>query len=372
MGYPTGMARPERGPQVREVGHGLQDRVEFTLAQPPAQSRFGLDQRLEFGHGVQVGEDLTGCAAEQVHQPGIEVRALPGPGHFDGSFGAACPMEHLDGVSEVEQPHQTRDVLTPDTVGDSLGIPAREDLPERVAHLGGEAEPSGQLSGGQAVQHQALFHRPASGQDQIGGQAKPVQERCPGPGMAECQPHQRQPGEIDAVTVAAERDVVAEPGRHFRGVGHAARPGQHHHVVQGHSRLSLQAQSLPQPYRNQPRPQYVLHWLAEPQIGGQRESGHDLSQPEPRVLITCFHTDHARRRTPRLDRVTGRNRPRLPVRQTRPFANAVLLQPPYRRDTPLTEAPAHSGAVGQARPGGNGDGVSGSAQSWVSARGNSR
>jgi hypothetical protein len=81
---------PERGPQVREVGHGLQSRVEFTLAQLAAQSRLGVDQRLEFGHGVQVGEDLMSCAAEQVHQLGIELRAPPGPGHFDGSFGAAA------------------------------------------------------------------------------------------------------------------------------------------------------------------------------------------------------------------------------------------------------------------------------------------
>ena len=118
MRYPTGMTRPERRPQVREVGHGLQNRVEFTLAQLAVQSRLGLYQRLEFGHGIQVGEDLTGCAAEQVHQPGIEVRAPPGPGHFDGSFGAARPMEHLDGVSKVKQPHRTRDILTTYTVGD--------------------------------------------------------------------------------------------------------------------------------------------------------------------------------------------------------------------------------------------------------------
>ena len=307
------MTRPERRPQVGEVGHGLQSRVEFTLAQLAAQSRLGLDQRLEFGHGVQVGEDLTGGAAEQVHQPRVELRAPPGPGHLDGSFDAPRPVEHLDDVGEVEQPHRTRDVLAPDTVGDSLGVPAREDLPERVAHLGGQAEPSGHLSCGQAVRHQALFHRPSPGQDQIGSQAKPVQERRPGPGVAEGQAHQRQPGQIDAVTVAAERDVVAEPGRHFRGVGHAARPGQHHHVVQRHPRLRLQAQSLPEPDRDQPRAQHVLHRLAQPQIGRQREGGHDLSQPEPRILITRVHTAHARR-TPRLDQVTVQNHPRLPDR----------------------------------------------------------
>ena len=117
-----------------------------------------------------------------------------------------------NGVGQVEQPHRTRDVLTPDTGGNSLGIPAREDLPERVAHLGGEAEPSGQLSCGQAVRHQAPFHRPASSQDQIGGQAKPVQERCPGPGMAS----------LNQVTA---RNHLRLPVQRTRRSGHVASPG---------------------------------------------------------------------------------------------------------------------------------------------------
>jgi hypothetical protein len=78
-------------------------------------------------------------------------------------------VEHLDGVGEVEQPHRTRDLLTPNAVGDSLGVLAREDLPQRIAHLRGEPEPPCHLSSGQAVCHQPSFHRPASSQDQIGG-----------------------------------------------------------------------------------------------------------------------------------------------------------------------------------------------------------
>jgi hypothetical protein len=57
----------------------------------------------------------------------------------------------LNGVSQVEQPHRPRDLLTPDALRDSLGVPPREDLPQRIAYPGGKAEPAGQLSGAEAM-----------------------------------------------------------------------------------------------------------------------------------------------------------------------------------------------------------------------------
>ena len=222
--------------------------------------------------------------------------APPGPGHLDSGVDAARPVEHLDGVSQMEQPHRTRDLVAPNAVGYSLGVPAREDLPERIAHLGRQPEPPGHLRRGQAVRHEPPLHRPASGQDQIGGQAEPVQEGGPRPGMAQREPHQGQASEIDTITVAPEGDVIAKPGRHFRGVGHTAHPRQHHHVIKRYPRLGSQVQAFPKPYRNQPGPQYVLHRLAQPQVGCQRERGHQLRQPQPRILITRLHAAHARRR----------------------------------------------------------------------------
>jgi hypothetical protein len=185
LGHSTGVTCPGRGPQIGEVGHRLQSRVEFTLAQVAAQSRFGLDQRRALGDGVHVCEHIAGRPAEQVDHLGAEVLAPPGPGHLDGCIDAARPVEHLDGVGEVEQPHRPRDLLTAQAVGHSRGLPAREDLPQRIAHFGGEPKPVSHLRRGQAVRHQPPLHRPASGQDQIGGQAKPVQEWGSGPGVAE-------------------------------------------------------------------------------------------------------------------------------------------------------------------------------------------
>jgi len=34
----------------------------------------------------------------------------------------------------------------------------------------------------------------------------------------------------------------------------------------------------------------VLHRLAQPQVGGQREGGQQLSQPQPRIPVTVLHT----------------------------------------------------------------------------------
>ena len=226
LGYRSGVTRPGRGSQIGEVGHHLQSRVEFPLAQLAAEPRFGLDQRRALGYGVHVREHLRCCPAEQVDHLRVEVLAPPGPGHLDGGVDAARPVEHLDGIGEVEQPHRPRDLLAPNAVGHSLGVPARENLPKRIAHLGGEAEPPGHLRRGQAVRHQSPLHRPAPGQDQIGGQAKPVQERGPRPGVTQRESDQGQPSQIDTVTVGPEGDVIAEPGRHLRGVGHTARPRQ--------------------------------------------------------------------------------------------------------------------------------------------------
>ncbi len=98
----AGMTCPGRGPQVGEVGHRFQGRVECMLAQRAAQTRLGLDQRLELGHGVQVGEDGRCFLAEQVHQPRLKMRAPAGSGHLDGGFNATRPVEHLNGVGQVE------------------------------------------------------------------------------------------------------------------------------------------------------------------------------------------------------------------------------------------------------------------------------
>jgi len=108
------------------------------LAQMLAQSRLGPDQCLEFDHSVHVGEHIAGRPAKQLHDLGIEMRAPAGPGYLDGGV-------------EVEQPYRPRDLLTSDSFWDPLGVPAREDLPERIAHLSGKTEPPGQLGRGQAM-----------------------------------------------------------------------------------------------------------------------------------------------------------------------------------------------------------------------------
>ena len=66
-------------------------------------------------------------------------------------------------------------------------------------------------------------------------------------------------------------------------------------VVQRHPRSAPEAEALAQPRGDQPGPQHVLHRLAHAQVGRQRERGHELGQPHPRILITRVHSDHGKR-----------------------------------------------------------------------------
>ncbi len=80
-------------------------------------------------------EHLRGSRAEQVYYLRIEVLASARPGNLDGRVYAASPVVHLDGVGQVEQPHRPGDLFTANPVRDTLGVPAREDLSERIAHI---------------------------------------------------------------------------------------------------------------------------------------------------------------------------------------------------------------------------------------------
>jgi hypothetical protein len=40
---------------------------------------------------------------------------------------------------------------------------------------------------------------------------------------------------------------------------------------------------------DKPRPQDMLHWLAQAQVQGQRERGNEFRQPETRVALAHLH-----------------------------------------------------------------------------------
>jgi len=85
------------------------------------------------------------------------------------------------------------------------------------------------------VRHEAALDPLAAGGHEGRRQPQPVQTSASGTGIPE---HERQPwqtGQLRVVTVAPERDVIAEPPRHLRRVGYPAHPGQNGDEVEGRS-----------------------------------------------------------------------------------------------------------------------------------------
>jgi len=196
------------------------------------QARDTRDQRIPLPVRVHPVEHVPGERAERVHHRGVELPTPPGPCDLDRGVHPAGSVVHLDDVRQVEQAHQRCDLLTADAARHAFGVPSGEHLPQRIAHVLAQTESLGHPHRGQAVRQQAPLHRLAAGDHQVAAAAEPVQQGAARGDVAQREAEQRQPREVDGEAVPPIRDVVPEPGRHFRGVGHAPRPGQRRHVVQ--------------------------------------------------------------------------------------------------------------------------------------------
>ena len=118
--------------------------------------------------------------------------------------------------------------------------------------------------------------------------------------MSKHEPEHGQSREVDLVAVSPKGDVVAEPGRNLRGVGHATDPGQGGHVVKSPTFLRLDTQLFTQPRRDGPGSEHMLHRLAQAQVRGQRKCSEQLSEPKARVEFARFHGHRLRSRLPSL------------------------------------------------------------------------
>jgi hypothetical protein len=79
----------------------------------------------------------------------------------------------------------------------------------------------------------------------------------------------RQPSQLHLVAVSSKHDVVAEPLRHLRRVGDAAHPSEDSDVVDGRSLFVGQIDPLAQTSSDPPRPQNMLHRLAQTKVNRQ-------------------------------------------------------------------------------------------------------
>jgi hypothetical protein len=244
------------------------------------------------GHSTgvaELAEQLRGASAELIDDGGVEVPAPSLTDDLHSRIDAVDPVEDLDDVAQVEQPHGQGDLLTAHPAWNTLAVPAGEDLLQRVPHLMAQAQPLGHAPGRQAVRHQHPFDGPAPGGDHRRPQAQPAQGGAAGSDVAEHEAEQRKSGQVDLVAVRPVGDVVAEPLGDVGRVGHAPDPRQQRHVVQGGALGLVEAQPVREAGGDRPGTQDMLHGLSEPQIGGQREGGHKVGQPDPRVAIRAVH-----------------------------------------------------------------------------------
>lgn len=109
--------------------------------------------------------------------------------------------------------------------------------------------------------------------------------------------------------------------------------------------------ALPQPPGDQPGPQDMLHRLAHPQVGRQRERGHELGQPQPRVLITCLHAGHATRTRPAEAMMRGESGTTAAARSGRGYRSADAAETGAGREELPRDMYARSGPGWRMLPG---------------------
>jgi hypothetical protein len=111
--------------------------------------------------------------------------------------------------------------------------------------------------------------------------------------MTKCKSNARQSGQVDGIGAAAKGDVVAEPLRQAPGVAGTSDPGQQRGVIEGGAIRAVELQPLPDPQRDQRRAEDMLHWLAESQIGCERQRCDQFGKRELAIFpfLSRMHAD---------------------------------------------------------------------------------
>lgn len=138
---------------------------------------------------------------------------------------------------------------------------------------------------------------------------------------AEHEPEHRQAREVDLVVVVTEGDVVAEHCGDLGGVSDTADPREGGDVIEGVAVVELETDVFAQASGDHPGAQHMLHRLAQPEIGREREGTDQFGQRDARVLATHFHGTSVRTRSGRSELSVcgvnpGRRRPVSPLPST--------------------------------------------------------
>ena len=136
---------------VDEVGDRFERDVELGVREPVARGLRGGENGAPRIDAIEPFEDGLGSICEGVGQVGGELRARSLARHGNGCLGAACAVEDLDHVGQVDELRSDEDVVALRAVGHAAAVPALEALFDRLAYELAEPDPLHQIVGGAPV-----------------------------------------------------------------------------------------------------------------------------------------------------------------------------------------------------------------------------
>src|SRR6202007_2235721 len=113
--------------------------IKLGAADHGGQRRLGINHQAPAVRRVKVIEDERSPPAEHLDEIRIELGAAALAGDCNRRVDTADAPEHLDDISQVDQPRTDRDLVTAKAAG-TLAVPALITLPEAGPHLLAQAK----------------------------------------------------------------------------------------------------------------------------------------------------------------------------------------------------------------------------------------
>ena len=281
-GHVAGVAERERALEVDEVADRGQQVVEAGLVQP----------------GLGVGRDRPAPGPTgRRREPGTALRRRAVKAST--TVGSRWPPRRLLAIATAPWTPYIRwctsatsaSWATRISIGISLAgragrepaaVVALEGVGQRPLDLRAEADVPGQGGRRGAVGVDQRGELAACVPHQRRHHAHPLRQRLAACDVAEQEPQVGQPGPVDEVGVAADRDVVAEPAGVLLGVRMAPDPHEQRRVVDRGLLLPAEAEPVRQPARDDRRPEHVLGRLTQAEVDRHRQPGEHLDPTRQR------------------------------------------------------------------------------------------
>jgi hypothetical protein len=156
VGHRARMTRCVQRLEVREVGHHLEIAVEFIPVQDNPRAGLGFDHVVPYARRRQALQIVRRVPAQCVHDR--RVVAAPGalPGHGQDGCVPSRVVERGGVVRHVHDASGEWDGLTPRPAGESLAVPAFEDVPQAMLGYLVEAQAFGEESRHLAMSRRSL------------------------------------------------------------------------------------------------------------------------------------------------------------------------------------------------------------------------